>query len=72
MLAGTAAVVKALRPDALVIGVEPAHAQQVRVRKSRASPSPLPRGPVVQVVRQAGQVGRVQGKLQPARVAAQP
>jgi threonine dehydratase len=45
LLAGTAAVVKALRPDALVIGVEPAHAPSLAVSLGAGKPVRVPVSP---------------------------
>jgi threonine dehydratase len=42
LLAGTAAVLKALRPDALVIGVEPAHAPSLAVALGAGRPVRVP------------------------------
>ena len=42
LLAGTAAVVKALRPDALVIGVEPAHAAGMAIALQAGHPVRVP------------------------------
>jgi threonine dehydratase len=42
LLAGTATVVKALRPDALVIGVEPAHAPGLAVALGASGPVSVP------------------------------
>lgn len=42
LLAGVATVVKALRPDALVIGVEPAHAAGFQAARHAGRPVPIP------------------------------